>query len=202
MNVTNEDGDIEDWLVEMSSLSTLIREGWTDESMSAGDEITIAILRSRTAYRGRLLFGMYKSSDEMIEMRHELGGAIRSILMDAVPPAADRPYTKLGYSSGHWENDVLAIETTHLSGGMIFTNRGYPISGEARITERYWREDGQNLQMELFVYDAVNYTEPLRFALEWIWSPDEQVLAWDCISLGPRDAEPDMDELRRLLNQQ
>ncbi len=54
VNATNESGVVEDWLVELSSLASLVREGWTDDSLSAGDKVTIAILTSRTPYRGRL----------------------------------------------------------------------------------------------------------------------------------------------------
>ena len=53
VNVENE-GVIDDWLVEMSSLAALVREGWTDDSMSAGDKVTIAILRAHAPKRGRL----------------------------------------------------------------------------------------------------------------------------------------------------
>ena len=44
----------EDWLIELSSASTLSREGWTDDFLSAGDRVSIAILASRTPNRGRL----------------------------------------------------------------------------------------------------------------------------------------------------
>ena len=44
----------EDWLIELSSASTLGREGWTDGFLSAGDRVSIAILASRTPNRGRL----------------------------------------------------------------------------------------------------------------------------------------------------
>ena len=44
----------EDWLIELSSASTLGREGWTEDFLSAGDRVTIAILASRTPNRGRL----------------------------------------------------------------------------------------------------------------------------------------------------
>lgn len=54
VNARNERGVVEDWLVELSSLASLIREGWTDDMLSAGDEVTIAILKSRANYRGRL----------------------------------------------------------------------------------------------------------------------------------------------------
>lgn len=54
VNATNASGVVEDWLVEFSSLASLVREGWTDETLSAGDKVTIAILKSRFPYRGRL----------------------------------------------------------------------------------------------------------------------------------------------------
>ncbi len=136
-----------------------------------------------------------------IVMRFEHGGTVRPIHMDATAPATDRPHTELGYSTGHWEGTVLAVETTHLAAGFIFTNRGYPLSREARITERYWRDAGKNLQMDLVIDDPLNYTQPVKLAREWIWSPNEQVRPWDCVSLGPRDSEPDIDALRRLLNE-
>jgi hypothetical protein len=54
VNVVNQQGIAEDWLIELSSSSRLTREGWTEDSLSAGDRITIAILKSRTPNRGRL----------------------------------------------------------------------------------------------------------------------------------------------------
>ncbi len=139
--------------------------------------------------------------EETIVMHLEHGGTVRVIHMDGASPSTDQPHTELGYSMGHWEGDVLTVGTTHLAGGVVFTSRGYPVSLEARISERYWREAGMNLQMELVIDDPVNYLEPVKLGREWIWSPDEQVLPWNCVSLGPRDSEPDIDELRRLLNQ-
>jgi len=138
--------------------------------------------------------------DDSIELRYEHGGTVRSIRLDGKPPAADEPHTPLGYSVGRWEGPVLSIETTHLAAGVIFTTRGYPISRDARITERYTRDAEKNLDMELVVYDPVNYTQPVLLGREWIWSPEEEVLPWNCVSLGPRDEEPDIDAIRQLLN--
>lgn len=54
VNVENDDGTREDWLIELSSASILIREGWTDDLLAGGDEVTIAIQESRSPNRGRL----------------------------------------------------------------------------------------------------------------------------------------------------
>jgi len=144
---------------------------------------------------------IYLEGDTIV-MHLEHGGTIRSIHMVGTGPSANQPHTELGYSMGQWTEGVLTVETTHLAGGVVFTSRGYPVSSQARLTERYWRETGKSLQMELLIDDPVNYLQPVKLAREWLWSPQEQVLPWNCISLGPRDVEPDIDELRRLLNQQ
>jgi hypothetical protein len=138
--------------------------------------------------------------DGRIEIRYEHSGAVRSIHMDDAPPPNDEP-TALGYSRGRWDGDALVIETTQLTGGIIHLDWGYPVSPDARIIERYSRDTGENLQLELVVHDPVNYTEPVTIRREWVWSPDEQLRPWNCVSLGPRDAEPDIDEIRRRINE-
>jgi hypothetical protein len=54
VNVVNDDGEVEDWLIELTGSAALFREGWTRETVSAGDKVAIAILRSSTPRRGRL----------------------------------------------------------------------------------------------------------------------------------------------------
>ena len=140
------------------------------------------------------------SDGEDLKMHLEHGGTVRTIQIGKGVPAASQSHTDLGISVAEWDDRTLAIETTHLTGGVIFTNRGFPVSAEARVYERWWREPGeQNLQMELTLEDSLNYTEPVTISREWLWAPEEQVLPWNCVSLGPRDAEPDIDALRRLL---
>ena len=64
VNAIDDRGTVEDWLIELSSAASLVREGWTDESLSDGDEVTIAILRSRTARRGRLRAVLVPGTDD------------------------------------------------------------------------------------------------------------------------------------------
>ena len=64
VNAIGDQGAVEDWLIELSSAASLVREGWTDESLSDGDEVTIAILRSRTARRGRLRAVLVPGTDD------------------------------------------------------------------------------------------------------------------------------------------
>lgn len=137
-----------------------------------------------------------------IVIRYERGNTVRTIHMDGRAAPANQAASLLGYSVGRWENDVLVIETTHLGPGGIFNNRGYRLSADTRLTERYWREPGENdLRLELIVEDPVNYTQAFALQRPWIWAPHEQVREWVCVDLGPGDTEPDIDELTRILEQ-
>ena len=64
VNLVNENGEVEDWLVEMSSRASLAREGWTNDSLKTGDKVTIAIHRARTPNRGRLRAVLVHGSED------------------------------------------------------------------------------------------------------------------------------------------
>ena len=139
--------------------------------------------------------------DGRLVFRYERGNTVRPIVMDGTPPPANQPHIDLGHSVGSWVGDVLTIETTHMSSGVV-TDGTRPLSREGRVTERYWRESGENdLQLELEIDDPVNYAETFKIRREFIWAPHEQIRPWVCVSLGPKDTPPDIDELARMLEE-
>ncbi len=85
----------------------------------------------------------------------------RRIWMDGRRPPADAPDTSLGYSVGHWEGDVLVIETTHLLPGWL-DGSGLPMKGEGtRILERYELSvDRLSIDRTMTIYDGY-YSQPL-----------------------------------------
>ena len=138
--------------------------------------------------------------DERTIIRFEALDTVRTVFMDGPPPPADQPHTEVGYSVGRWEGGELIVETTHMLGGVIVNDIGQPSSPDARLTERYWREPGENdLQVEIMVDDPVNYVEPLRLRRMWGLAPGETILPWGCFSLDPSEEEMDLDDLSRLL---
>ncbi len=61
---------------------------------------------------------------ELIVIRLEYFDMARVIFMDGRPDQGPKaPHTKTGFSRGHWEGDVLVVETTHLKEATI-TNNG------------------------------------------------------------------------------
>ena len=85
----------------------------------------------------------------------------RRIWMDGRTAPPDTPPSSLGFSVGHWEDDVLVIETTHLLPGWL-DGSGLPMKGEGtRIVERYeFREDRLAMDRIMTIYDPY-YTQPL-----------------------------------------
>ncbi|MGI9258407.1 MAG: DUF6152 family protein [Gammaproteobacteria bacterium] len=54
VNVPNDAGDSEGWLMEISPATQLAREGWTDDMVSPDDTVSISFFVSQTPNRGRL----------------------------------------------------------------------------------------------------------------------------------------------------
>ena len=47
IDVENEDGDVENWALEMGSPNTLVRRGWNHNSLQIGEVVTIVGFRAR-----------------------------------------------------------------------------------------------------------------------------------------------------------
>ncbi len=54
VDVPDEAGESEGWLIELSPASQLAREGWSNEMLDPGDPVSVAIYRSRTPGRARI----------------------------------------------------------------------------------------------------------------------------------------------------
>jgi hypothetical protein len=71
-------------------------------------------------------------------------------------PEHVRPY--FGDSWGHWEGDVLVVETTNISADQAVL--GGPLSEDAKVTERFSRVDAETILYEFTVDDAATFTAP------------------------------------------
>lgn len=96
-------------------------------------------------------------------------------------PAAHFP-SRQGYSRGHWEGDVLVVETSHLQ---EMVDSRFPHSAETTIEERFMLTqdaDGTpRLIADTVVRDPLWLAEPLEYRLEWTPSPLGWVLPYECM---------------------
>jgi hypothetical protein len=84
-----------------------------------------------------------------------------------------------GYSSGHWEDDVLVVDT-HAIRAITFGS--VPHSDQVRVRER-WRviDAGMSLVNELTIADAVMYTEPIVLRQYYRRAPPgTRMLEYEC----------------------
>ena len=94
----------------------------------------------------------------------EVGDETRRIYIgDRQLPPEQRIPSRAGYSQGHWEGNVLVIETTDLLDSQ--DQPANPYSEEATINERFFVEEDANgtpvLTYQATINDPVYYTEPV-----------------------------------------
>src|SRR5688500_14550653 len=83
------------------------------------------------------------------------------------PPADDLWPTVTGNSVGHWEGEVLVIDTIMVTNPNAFFQGGPPLSEEARYRERIWL-DGDTLRAEMTIEDPVTLSAPWKARLSWV----------------------------------
>ena len=98
---------------------------------------------------------------------------------DASPDG--KPETLLGYSTGHWEGDTLVVRTTNTN-WRHFDTLGVPLSAAAETVERFTMQpDGSRMDYTMTVTDPTTFKEPVTLDVHWVWYPDAEVGAYDCL---------------------
>ena len=113
-------------------------------------------------------------------------GAEQTIWMDGRPHPPDyAPHTWAGFSTGHWEGDILVVNTTHLKENWLGLN-GVPRSDMATASAHIMRH-GDWLTVAAITYDPVYLTEPLIRTADFLYSPQAQMAPWPCESVDEVD---------------
>ena len=96
-------------------------------------------------------------------------------------------YTYNGESIGHWEGDVLVVDTRYIETYNHFIDNGIPISDDFRMQERIrLLEDGQVLEIEHIM------TDPNMWVGEW--RNTKQWLRVDYTDIGEVECLPDLND--------
>ena len=118
---------------------------------------------------------------ENIVLHQEEYDTWRTIHMGPDSSPDGEPAALLGYSTGHWSGDTLVVRTTNSNWGH-FDTLGVPLSPAAEMVERFtMRPDGSRMDYDMTVTDAATFTEPVTLSVHWIWYPDAEVGAYDCL---------------------
>jgi len=104
----------------------------------------------------------------------------RTIWMDNRPHPPDyAAHTFAGFSTGHWDGNILTVYTTHIKQGWHRRN-GIPSSDEITLTEHFIRH-GDRLTHVSIVSDPIYLSEPLIKSEDFTSNPNSnQNWLWPC----------------------
>ena len=117
---------------------------------------------------------------EDIVLRLEEWDGIRTIYMGAETSARGPFAPHMGYSTGHWEEDVLVVETSSID-YPLFGPSGIPQSEGVKIVERFQLSDnGERLDYQATITDPETFSQPAVLHQHWAWIPSEEIKPYEC----------------------
>ncbi len=113
---------------------------------------------------------------------YEYDSAVRRVPLGvATPTQWDTDMaTYNGESYGHWEGDILVIETVNLRGDTQLDFTGLPHSDALRITERMRRRDPNTLEDQITLTDSKAYSEPYSVTRLYRTRPKWKISEYVC----------------------
>lgn len=124
-------------------------------------------------YRGPLQVRIWEERDPQTQELVAIHNYIstyeqnRTIWMDNRPHPPDyAAHTWMGFSTGHWDGNILTVYTTHIKQGWHRRN-GIPSSDEITLTEHFIRH-GNNLTHVTVVNDPIYLAEPLVKSQDYV----------------------------------
>jgi hypothetical protein len=98
-----------------------------------------------------------------VMMIFEYDHLVRQIYTDGRDHRTDLSPSWMGDSTGHWEGDVLVVESLNFNDKTWITRHGLPHSEEMRLTERIQINEDGNLQIDMQIDDPIAFKEPWVF---------------------------------------
>ena len=110
----------------------------------------------------------------------ETNASYRQIFTDGRPPLEDPNPSWNGYSAGHWEGDTLVVETNGFLDQWL-DRFGSPLTGKAKMTEKFRRPNYGTLEIQLTVDDPKAYTKPWTIQLTQSIALNTELLDYICL---------------------
>ena len=118
---------------------------------------------------------------DRVVFRYEKDDATRTVWLDGRKPTV-QDYSLQGFSVGRYEGHALIVETDHFLFDITGFDdyNGIPSSTLKKVTERYWKEDGE-LRMTLTLEDPLFLRQPASYTTRWLAAaPGYQIEPWEC----------------------
>ena len=116
-----------------------------------------------------------------IVMLYEANGNTRQILLDGRPlPSGNPAPWWYGYSTGHWEDDTLVVETTGFRDDVWLDVEGSPMTSAGKMSERWRRIYFGLMQVDITIDDPKAYTKPFTVRVNHRLMPDAEIMEFVC----------------------
>jgi hypothetical protein len=119
-------------------------------------------------------------TQDLILILYEENTVFRQIFLDGRETVEDPWPRWMGYSTGHWADDELVVETTGLTEESWLDGMGHPHSESMRVIERFRRLDAGHLAIETTIDDPEAYTRPITYTVTATAMPDDDLLEYFC----------------------
>jgi hypothetical protein len=117
---------------------------------------------------------------ELVVILYEHFGMFRQIFLDGRTLPENPNPTWMGYSIGHWDKDVLLVDSTGFNGKVWLDPGGHPSTDALRLSERFQREDFGHLDIQITIDDPKAYTKPWIVTMKRHLLVDTDLLEFVC----------------------
>jgi len=128
--------------------------------------------------------------EDEIVIRTELESVERVIHLNQSSHEGVEPSVQ-GHSIGRWEGDVLVVDTARFAEHGMGNAQKLPSGPDKHLTERFaLSPDGTRIIYSFEMTDPAYLTEPIGYELEWVYSPDFEMVRLPC---DPESAQRFLD---------
>lgn len=114
-----------------------------------------------------------------LTMLYANGDVVRRLWLDRSEHSNDREHSSMGESIAAWDGSTLVVDTRNLTESVL-THNLEPISSKAKIVERLWLDEKNDLIMEATLHDPTYYERPIVKRLKWTRSNDQEMIYAPC----------------------
>jgi hypothetical protein len=104
----------------------------------------------------------------------------RQIFLDGRPLPEDPQPTFVGYSVGHWEGDILVVETIGFNERTWIDMGGHPHTDALKMTERFHRTAFGRMELSVTLDDPKAYVAPWTVKVNVAMQPDAEFIEYVC----------------------
>ncbi|MEP7353307.1 MAG: hypothetical protein ABI824_08785 [Acidobacteriota bacterium] len=115
-----------------------------------------------------------------VTILYEAVRTFREIFIDGRPFPPSMNPSWIGYSVGHWDGDVLVVETRGQNDLSWIDSGGHPHTEQLVVTERFHRINLGTIELETTIDDPGAYSKPWTVRYNLTLMPDTELIEYVC----------------------